>query len=646
MIRMDVRGLWIRTAPWKRRAAATVSGLAVATACYFARTTTGPEPAVAQVPNEPPAAPAAAPEGAPPQAAAPSDVAAVVNGTRITTAELAQQCLAKHGANVLDSLVNKTLIADYCARSGIVVTKQQVDEEIDRMAQRFAVPRDEWLKMLEQERNITPHQYANDIIWPTIALRMIAGALVQPSPAEVQQAYETQFGPAVQCRLIALNTLPQAQEVHASATAKPDEFGNLAKQFSVDVNSASAKGLIQPIRRHLGDSRLEEIAFGLKAGQVSPVVQVGAQFVVLKCESHLPARNVPLAQVQKVLEDAIRDKKLRLASSQVFDSIKKESPVEMVYVDPARRAQEPEVAARINGRVLSTKALADECVVRHGKPMLEGMIGRLLLSQALQTSGQALNQADVDAELADAALRMGMSVRDQQGAEQPDVPGWLKQVVEVQKIPYEEYLNETIWPSAALKKLVASQIQVTEEDLQKGYEANYGPRVKCRAIVLTQMRKAQEVWQLARDNPTADHFGTLAEQYSVDNVSRTLRGEVPPIQKHGGQPQLEREAFALQPGELSGIIQVDDTFVILFCERQTSPRDIPFADVRDLILQDVREKKMVLAMSREFDRLHQTAHIDNFVTGTVQSPKQARKAEGAAPDRGVVPAAFVAPTQR
>ena len=475
---------------------------------------------------------------------------------------------------------------------------------------------------------------------------MIAGALVQPSPAEVQQAYETQFGPAVQCRLIALITLPQAQEVHASASAKPDEFGNLAKQFSVDVNSASAKGLIQPIRRHLGDPRLEEIAFGLKAGEVSPIVQVGAQFVVLKCENHLPARNVPLAQVQKVLEDAIRDKKLRLASSQVFESIKKESPVEMVYVDAARRAQEPEVAARINGRVLSIKALADECVVRHGKPMLEGMIGRLLLSQALQTSGQALNQADVDAELADAARRMGMTVHDQQGAEQPDVPGWLKQVVEVQKIPYEEYLNETIWPSAALKKLVAAQIQVTDEDLQKGYEANYGPRVKCRAIVLTQMRKAQEVWQLARDNPTADHFGTLAEQYSVDNVSRTLRGEVPPIQKHGGQPQLEREAFALQPGELSGIIQVDDTFVILFCEGQTSPRDIPFADVRDLILQDVREKKMVLAMSREFDRLHQTAHIDNFVTGTVQSPKQARKAEGAAPDRGVVPAAFVAPTQR
>ncbi|MGC3969828.1 MAG: peptidylprolyl isomerase [Pirellulales bacterium] len=157
---------------------------------------------------------------------------------------------------------------------------------------------------------------------------------------------------------------------------------------------------------------------------------------------------------------------------------------------------------------------------------------------------------------------------------------------------------------------------------------------------------------MARDNPTAEHFGMLAEQYSIDNVSRALRGEVPPIQRHGGQPILEKEAFALKPGELSGIIQVDDTFVILFCEGLTKPRPIDFAEVRDLIYEDVHEKKLRMEMAREYSRLQQGARIDNFVAGKVQSPtlgKSIEQASQVAPpgaQQNAVQAGFNAPVNR
>ena len=57
---------------------------------------------------------------------------------------------------------------------------------------------------------------------------------------------------------------------------------------------------------------------------------------------------------------------------------------------------------------------------------------------------------------------------------------------------------------------------ITEEDLKMGYEANFGPRVRCRAIVLKEPRKAQEVWEKARRKPTVENFGNLAEQYSIE----------------------------------------------------------------------------------------------------------------------------------
>ena len=46
------------------------------------------------------------------------------------------------------------------------------------------------------------------------------------------------------------------------------------------------------------------------------------------------------------------------------------------------------------------------------------------------------------------------------------------------------------------------------------------------------------------------------------------------------------------------------------------------AEVRDDIYEDVQEKKLNHAMGNYFQQLRDQATIDNFITGTTQSPKQ------------------------
>jgi hypothetical protein len=164
------------------------------------------------------------------------------------------------------------------------------------------------------------------------------------------------------------------------------------------------------------------------------------------------------------------------------------------------------------------------------------------------------------------------------------------------------------------------KVPVTQEDLDKAFEATFGPRAKCRIIVMDSQRRAQEVWQLARQNPTPERIGDLAEQYSVDPTSRTLRGEVPPIQHYGGQPALERQVFSLKPGELSGIVQIADRFMVILCEGFTEPAQVKFAEVRNELYDDIHEKKQRIEMSRYFAHLREAATIDNFLAGTSQSP--------------------------
>jgi parvulin-like peptidyl-prolyl isomerase len=547
----------------------------------------------------------------------PEKMMAMVNGAEIGQARLAAECLGRHGAAVLETIVNKTIIEQACRKQGVTVTQQDVDSEIDAMSRRFNVPRDKWLELIQQERGVTPKQYAEEIVWPMIALRRLAHAGIEPTPEEISRAFENQFGPAVKARIIVVRSRQEADRLRGQAVSNPDDFGALARQHSVDVGTASANGWVQPIRRHSGEPRFEAVAFGLEPGTVSEVVQVADQFIVIKCEGRLPAADVKIDDVRPRLAEEIRDRKSRAASSDVFRQLQDASQVENVLNDAAKSAAQPGVAAVVNGQPINIDEVRGECLERHGAEVLEILITRTLIQQALGHARLEVGPTDVDAEIARAATATGFSKPDGSA----DTAAWLERVTREQKIPLRHYLDDIVQPTVALKKLVG-KVPVTQEDLDKAFAATFGPRARCRVIVLDNQRRAQEVWQMARENPTPERIGELAEKYSVDPTSRALRGEVPPIQRHGGQPALEREAFALKAGELSGVLQIADRFLVLFCEGHTEPARVKFEEVRDELYDDIFEKKQRIEMARYFSHLREAATIDNFLAGTSQSPVQ------------------------
>ncbi len=607
---------------WKRRIAFAASGLAVIGLCLLLRYLTS-RSADAQIPNpfrgneqaQKPTAQQAAAE-LPRHERPKHDVMAVVNGQDIRRDALATACVERYGEDVLEGLVNKRLIMHHCRNRHIEVT----DAEIDRMAGRFKIGRQQWLEMLERERGINIAQYKRDILWPTLALRKCAADQLTVSDEQLQQAYDSQFGPAVKCRLIVVNDRQLAEQLRRQLVDKPDDFARLAMQHSVDVNSASIGGLIQPIRRHVGDQAIEQAVFAMQPNEVSSILAVGEQFAILKCEAHEPARNVPMEDVRDELTEQIREGKLREVAAKLFQELQSTATVQNIWNDAQLRAQMPGVVATINGEQIPYKELAEECLLRYGEGVLDVEISHLLLQQALAKAKLTVTDADLNTEIAHAAQISGVVTKEGQ----PDIERWIQMATEEQGVSKDEYIRDSVWPSAALKKLTSGAIEVSAEDLQKGFEANYSERVRCRAIVLANMRRAQDVWAKARQNTSLDYFGDLAEEYSIEPTSKSLRGEVPPIRRHGSQPQLEDVAFQLQPEELSGIIQLGDKFVILKCEGRTEPVDVNPQEVQQILHQDIYEKKLRLAMSQKFEELRSQARIDNFLAGTSQAPERVK----------------------
>ncbi len=553
-------------------------------------------------------------------------IVAVVNAEPITYKTLADESLRRYGEDQLESMINRHLILQACQERGIEVTETDVREEIQRLATKFRLSVENYLSLLEEERQISPNRYGREIIWPMLALRRLVADKIEVTDEEFNQAFAAQYGEAIKCRMIMVESRDEAESLRTQAAEDPDSFGGLAKKHSVDETSASMGGLIPPIRHHTGDERLEDAAFALEDGEVSPALQLGDQWIVLQAVRRLPAsRPDPKAMptIRSQINDRIRDQKMKGAATELFSQLQAEADVVIVLGDADKAKQHPGIAAIVNGQQVPLAAVAKECVKHHGGEVLEGEINRKLLSQALRKAKIRVRDADIEAEVKAAAIRYGY-VRPDGSA---DVDGWIESVTQDGETTRELYIADAVWPSVALSRLVENAVEVTEEDIRRGYESAFGPRAEVLAIVLSDQRSAQKIWEMARGNPTDQFFGQLAAQYSVEPVSSSNFGKVPPLRKHGGQPAIEREAFKLKPGELSGIIATGDKYVILRCQGFTEPVVRDIEAVRDELVEDLNESKRTVAMANHFDRLREAAEIENFYEVQKRSPRVAQKPE-------------------
>jgi hypothetical protein len=293
-----------------------------------------------------------------------------------------------------------------------------------------------------------------------------------------------------------------------------------------------------------------------------------------------------------------------------------------VYNNPELKQQMPGVAATVDGKQIMLNDIAEECIARFGSPMLSAEINRLILQQELRSRNVEVSQQDITYEITLAAESDGYIRKD--GT--VDIDSWIAYMTGDDPSRTDSLVADTVWPTCALKKLVSSEVQITDDDMRKGFEANYGARVEALAIVFTDQRKALNVWKMAAVNLNEEYFGQLASQYSVDQASQANFGQIPPIQRFGGKPELEDEAFSLSPGEISRVIQNGDKYVILYCTGRTTPVVTNIEDVREHLIKHLTEQKTFVAMAQRGKQLYEDAQIDNFLEGISQPGRAQREA--------------------
>jgi parvulin-like peptidyl-prolyl isomerase len=285
--------------------------------------------------------------------------------------------------------------------------------------------------------------------------------------------------------------------------------------------------------------------------------------------------------------------------------------------------------ALVNGEIITRQQLADECVARKGAEILETLIARRLIEQAMRGSNLEITADEINAEIDSIAWTTAKADREK----------WLRILEKERGISPAMYVRDIVYPALALKKLAAKRVQVTEKDIKEAFEANFGERLRCRMIMVENVRTANEVWSELQKNP--DGFERIAKVRSTDNGSKANGGLLPePIARYANPREVSKAVFAqlvdgnagdkdskgnpIKPkdGAVTGPIQLHEAAWLIIKREELLPAKsgakINDPNIQTILKEQMYEVKLNEAVASLFEDLMRVSKIDNKLTGQVK----------------------------
>jgi peptidyl-prolyl cis-trans isomerase C len=305
------------------------------------------------------------------------------------------------------------------------------------------------------------------------------------------------------------------------------------------------------------------------------------------------------------------------------------APPEIDRVTPLPKPL-PDVAARVDGQPIPTRTVR-MIVEQSGQ-------GRGAAPEDPAVYRQALQQAIVRELLFQEAVRRKIAADDAQVERTynevrvrfKDDKGWeamLKgQGWDPQSFRNELRIHHTI--QALLEKVAEeAKAQATDQEAQTFYDSHpgvfdSGERVKASHILVRipegatgagkeeLRKKAEALLQRVR---AKEDFAALARQSSEDPGSAKNGGDLGTFGRGQMVPPFEQAAFALKPGEVSGIVETPFGFHIIKVTGRIPARKLPFAEVKERLKVEMVQQKRQQAQQSFVNSLRAKAKIETFL---------------------------------
>lgn len=261
-----------------------------------------------------------------------AEVMATVNGQPIYMGDMYEHLLQNYGLGVAQQLIANELVRQECERRKIVVTDKDVQREQDEALRVNFPTLDPKMRQQALEKYLASPRPSGQKLnlkqW-SFTMRRLAqlGKLAEPrvkiTDDELQQAYNDTYGRKVVVRHIMLASLAEAQDVLAKLE-KGADFLQLVRERSKNPTTVANGGLLMPISRATTGfpPAIKDAALSMtKVGQISPVIQAGEAFHVLKVDQIIAPQDVRFEDVKEKLRQQVHDVRLQAVQQEILMSL-------------------------------------------------------------------------------------------------------------------------------------------------------------------------------------------------------------------------------------------------------------------------------------------------------------------------------------
>lgn len=261
------------------------------------------------------------------------------------------------------------------------------------------------------------------------------------------------------------------------------------------------------------------------------------------------------------------------------------------------------IVAKVNNEVITKDELYDLLVEQNGTQVLESLIAEKILNAEAKKQNINVSEEDVQAEI--------NKVIDNYGGQEV-----FNQAMEYYGYSLDD-IKKNITMNTQIRRLVGSNISITEEEMLGYFEENKDTfnqieQVKARHILVETEEKANEVIEKLS---AGGDFAELAKEYSTDEGSKELGGDLGYFGRGEMVSDFEEAAFNLEIGAISEPVETIHGYHIIKIEDKKEAKEANFEESKDNIKDILLEERLPEAYQTWYQEKLNEYEITNYLTG-------------------------------